>query len=256
MADFNSKEYSRLRSIARKRIERAAAAGAAAPVHIPTVKEVKASADPGQYMAAVQRFLASPGSKLSNVRKDKEITFTKFTPVPEPPATKRRSKYKSEAERLARRREQKRRSKAKRAVEKAAANEQEARKKVGYLKALETVAENWKAAGVDIGNWLGVLSPAKAKLFTDYMEYRFSQGDYSSRYTIDTFIQDFGQMQRQGYSGKDIEADFSDFLNKMKQLKKNMKKTNKNGFTIDELAQAWKMFVHGGFKMYTEDMKR
>ena len=38
MAEFNSKEYSRLRSIARKRIERAAAAGAAAPVHIPTVK--------------------------------------------------------------------------------------------------------------------------------------------------------------------------------------------------------------------------
>ena len=98
-------------------------------------------------------------------------------------------------------------------LEKAAASEKEARKKVGYLKALETVSENWKAAGVDIGNWLGVLSPKKAKLFTDYMEYRFSQGDYSSRYTIDTFIKDFGEMQRQGYSGSDIEADFSDFLN-------------------------------------------
>ena len=247
MAEFNSKEYSRLRSIARKRIERAAAAGAAAPVHIPTVKEAMASADPGQYMEAVQRFLSSPGSKLSNVRKD-NISYTKFDPTPEPPATKRRSKYKSEEERLARRREQKRRSKAKRAVEKAAESEKEARKKVGYLKALETVSENWKAAGVDIGNWLGVLSPKKAKLFTDYMEYRFSQGDYSSRYTIDTFIKDFGEMQRQGYSGSDIEADFSDFLNRMKQLRKNMNKTNKNGVTIDEMAQAWKMFAHGGFR--------
>ena len=90
MADFNAKEYSRLRSIARKRIERAAAAGAAAPVHIPTVKEARASADPGQYMQAVQRFLSSPGSKLSNVRKDDNITFTQFNPTPQPPATKRK----------------------------------------------------------------------------------------------------------------------------------------------------------------------
>ena len=250
MAEFNSKEYSRLRSIARKRIERAAAAGAAAPVHIPTVKEARASADPGQYMAAVQRFLASPGSKLSNVRKDKQITFTKFDPTPEPPVTKRRSKYKSEEKRLARRREQKRRSKAKRAVEKAAENEKEARKKVGYLKALETVTEQWKAAGVDIANWLGVLSPKKAKQFTDYIEYRFSQGDYSSRYTIDTFIKDFGEMQRRGYSGEDLQADFSSFLDRVKQLNKNKKKTNKLGISIDEIAQAWKMFVHGGFQDY------
>lgn len=249
MPEFNAKEYSRLRSIARKRIERAAAAGAAAPVHIPTVKEVKASADPGQYMAAVQSFLSSPGSKLSNVRKD-NISFTRFAPVPEPPATKRRSKYKSEEERLARRREQKRRSKAKRAVEKAAANEKEARKRVGYLRALETVANDWKEKGVDIANWLGVLSPAKAKAFTEYMEYRFSQGDYSSRYTIDTFIRDFGEMQRQGYSGEDIEKDFSSFLNRYKQMKQHMKKTNKNGISIDELSQAWKMFAHGGFKDY------
>lgn len=250
MADFNAKEYSRLRSIARKRIERAAAAGAAAPVHIPTVKEARASADPGQYMAAVQRFLSSPGSKLSNVRKDKQITFTKFDPTPPPPATKRKSKYKSEEERLARRREQKRRSKAKRAVEKAASSEQEARKRVGYLKALETVTEQWKAAGVDIANWLGVLSPAKAKAFTEYMEYRFSQGDYSSRYTIDTFIRDFGEMLRQGYSGEDIQQDFSSFLNKYKQMKQSMTRTNKNGINIDEVAQAWKMFAHGGFKDY------
>lgn len=251
MAEFNSKEYSRLRSIARKRIERAAAAGAAAPVHIPTVKEARASADPGQYMAAVQRFLSSPGSKLSNVRKY-NVSFTKFDPTPEPPVTKRRSKYKSDEERLARRREQKRRSKAKRAVEKAAASEKEARKRVGYLKALETVTEQWKQAGVDVANWLGVLSPKKAKQFTDYIEYRFSQGDYSSRYTIDTFIKDFGEMQRRGYSGEDLQADFSHFLDKVKQLNKNKKKTNKLGISIDEIAQAWKMFVHGDFQNYTK----
>ena len=242
MAEFNSKEYSRLRSIARKRIERAAAAGAAAPVHIPTVKEARASADPGQYMAAVQRFLSSPGSKLSNVRKD-NVSFTKFDPTPEPPVTKRRSKYASEEERLARRREQKRRSKAKRAVEKAAESEQEARKKVGYLRGLETVATQWKEQGVDIGNWLGILSPSKAKAFTDYMEYRFSQGDYKNRYAIDTFIRDFGELLRNNYNFNDIQGDFSAFLERQKQLKKDAKNTNKYGITEDEVDSTWRRFV-------------
>ena len=40
------KEYSRLRSIARKRIERAAAAGKIEKVEIPTVAQVRRSADP------------------------------------------------------------------------------------------------------------------------------------------------------------------------------------------------------------------
>lgn len=242
MSDFNSKEYSRLRSIARKRIERAAAAGAAAPVHIPTVKEVRASADPGPYMAAVQRFLASPGSKLSNVRKDEAITFTKFNPTPEPPVTKK-SKYKSEADRLARRREQKRRSKAKRAVERAAADEKEARKKVGYLRALETVTAKWKEQGVDISNWLGVLSPAKAKAFVDYMEYRFSQGDYKNRYTIDTFVRDFGELVKSNYNFKDIQADFDAFIGRQKQMQKDAENTNKYGLTEDEVDSAWRRFV-------------
>lgn len=243
MADFNSKEYSRLRSIARKRIERAAAAGAAAPVHIPTVKEARASADPGQYMQAVQRFLSSPGSKLSNVRKDDNITFTQFNPTPQPPATKRKSKYASEEDRLARRREQKRRSKAKRAVERAAADEKEARKKVGYLRALETVTAKWKEAGVDIANWLGVLSPAKAKAFADYMEYRFSQGDYKNRYTIDTFVRDFGELVKANYNFKDIQGDFDAFLGRQKQMAKDAENTNKYGLTEDEVDSAWRRFV-------------
>lgn len=242
MADFNAKEYSRLRSIARKRIERAAAAGAAAPVHIPTVKEARASADPAQYMAAVQRFLSSPGSKLSNVRKD-NISFTRYDPTPETPVTKRRSKYKSEEERIARRREQKRRSKAKRAVERAAGSEKEARRRVGYLKALETVSEQWKKAGLDVGNWLGVLSPAKAKAFTEYMEYRFSQGDYNNKYTIDTFIRDFGSLLQKGYDFKDIQGDFSAFLARQKVLRGNMRNTNKYGISEDEIDTAWINFV-------------
>lgn len=242
MAEFNSKEYSRLRSIARKRIERAAAAGATAPVHIPTVKEVKASADPGVYMAAVQTFLADPGSKISNVRKNENITYASFSPIPEPPVT-RKSKYKSEEDRLARRREQKRRSKAKRAVEKASESEEEARKRVGYLRALETLSAKWREAGIDIANYLGILSPQKAKAFTDYIEYRFSQGDYSHKYTIDVFVRDFGELVKKNYDFSEIQSDFDVFLESRKKLKKNAKKADKYGISSEEVDKLWKKFV-------------
>ena len=42
MAKFNSAEYTKLRDIAQKRQKRLSAAGYAAPIHIPTVKEIKA----------------------------------------------------------------------------------------------------------------------------------------------------------------------------------------------------------------------
>lgn len=236
---MNYKEYSKLRSIARKRIERASAAGIAEYVRIPTVAEVRASANPDEYMQKVRAFLNTPNATLTAAKKN-AIQFPKieFTPIP-PNAVKKLT----EQEKIARRREQKRRSKAKRAVERASGSEAEARKKVGYLKALETVAGEWREKGVDIGNWLGVLSPGKAKAFTDYMEYRFSQGDYKNRYAIDTFIRDFGELIKRGYDFNDIEADFSAFLGKQKELRKNKRRTNKYGIDTDEVDSIWRKFV-------------
>lgn len=233
------KEYSRLRSIARKRIERASKAGRGEYVFLPTVKQVRASGNPEAYLQSVKTFLTGPTYR--EAQKDntpfKKIELPK-EPLPIPP------KQTSEAKQ-ARRREQNRRSKAKRAVERAAGSEAEARKKVGYLKALETVSKQWREAGVDIGNWLGVLSPAKAKAFTNYMEYRFSQGDYSNKYSIDTFIRDFGELVKKNYDFKDIEKDFGSFLEKQKQLKKNKRNTNKYGISEDEINSAWRRFVKG-----------
>lgn len=236
---MNYKEYSRLRSIARKRIERASAAGRGEYVRIPTVAEVRASANPNEYMNAVKEFLANPNATLTAARKQSVAFPTiEFTPIP--PGTGRKL---TEDEKRARRREQNRRSKAKRAVEKASPNEKEARKRVGYLRALETVAAKWREAGVDVGNWLGVLSPKKAKAFTDYMEYRFSQGDYNAKYVIDTFIRDFGELVQRGYTFNDIQADFGAFLEKQKALKANAKKANKYGVTEDEIDSTWRKFV-------------
>lgn len=234
------KEYSRLRSIARKRIERASAAGAAEYIRIPTVAEVRASANPSEYLSKVRQFLNTPGATLTAARTD-PFSFPKLEFAPIPPLTKLTPEQKA-----ARRREQKRRSKAKRAVEKASGSTKEANKKVGYLKALETVAKEWRSQGVDIGNWLGVLSPKKAKAFTDYIEYRFSQGDYKNRYAIDTFIRDFGELVKRGYDMKDIQGDFSAFLAQQKELKRNRKQVNKYGINEDEVDTIWRKFVKAG----------
>ena len=234
------KEYSRLRSIARKRIERASAAGATEYVFIPTVAQVKASGNPEQYFNLVKEYLNVP--TLREARKasviEEKLVIPKLN-IPGLPATKKRTPEQQKA----RKREQSRRSKAKRAVERSAESEKEARKKVGYLRALETVSASWREAGIDIGNWLGVLSPKKAKAFVDYMEYRFSQGDYKNRYTIDTFIRDFGELVKRNYDFNDIQGDFSSFLAKQKQLQGNMRQTKKYGITEDEIDSAWRKFV-------------
>ena len=235
------KEYSKLRSIARKRIERASAAGRAEYVRIPTVAEVRASANPAEYMSAVKKFLATPTATLTAAKKQ-GISLPRIEFTPTPPVTKK--KLTTEAQK-ARRREQKRRSKAKRAVEKAAATPEVGRKQVGYLKALETVAKQWRAAGVDIGNWIGVMSPKKAKMFVDYMEYRFSQGDYNSKYVIDTFIRDFGELVKRNYNLENLQADFDAFLAKQKDLKKNAKRADKYGIQVDEVFEAWRKFARG-----------
>ncbi|MBR5000738.1 MAG: hypothetical protein IKY08_02130 [Firmicutes bacterium] len=232
------KEYSRLRSIARKRLERSAAAGLMPLIKLPTVKEARASDNPEAFMAAVKSILAA-GSTVTEIRRSGSAPVVQLPQLPKMP------KQLSSEEKRARRNEQKRRSKAKRAVEKAAGSEAEGRKRVGYLKALETVAAKWRDAGIDVGNWLGVMSPGMSKKFVEYMEYRFAQGDYKNRYTIDTFIRDFGTLVQRGYDFNDIQSDFSAFLAKQKELQKGKRRTNKYGIDSDEVDSVWRMFVKG-----------
>lgn len=235
---INYKEYSKLRSIARKRIERAAAAGIMEYIRIPTVKEVRASANPEAYFSQVRSILNEP-STVRQIRRSGSAPAVSFPDLPAEATRKM-----SAEEKRARRKEQKRRSKAKRYVERTSKTEAEGRKKVGYLKALETVAKEWREKGVDVGNWLGVMSPGMSKKFVEYMEYRFSQGDYKNRYTIDTFIRDFGTLVQKGYNFKDIKADFGQFLGKQKELQKGKRKTNKSGISSDEVDQVWRKFVN------------
>ncbi len=240
MRPFDYKEYSRLRSIARKRIERSSAAGVIEYVRIPTVAEVRASGNPAAYMYQVKKYLEAP--TLSDVRrKGAEPVRAEFLSAPAIETL-------SAEQKRARRNEQKRRSKAKRAVEKEAARqgktEAETRRRVGYLKALETVAAEWRKAGVDAGFWLGVMSPGQSKAFVDYMEYRFAQGDYTNKYTIDTFIRDFGEAVHRGFNLDAIQKDFGVFLDKQNQLQKNKRHANRYGVSTDAVDRAWREFVN------------
>ena len=241
MKPFDFKEYSRLRSIARKRIERAAQAGIIDAAKIPTVAEVRASGNPAAYLNQVKSFLEAP--TLKQVRAGSAPVQPSFLRAPS-------VRKLSEEQKRARRNEQKRRSKAKRAVEKQAEalgkDQKEINRRVGYLKALETVAAEWRAAGIDAGHWLGVMSPGQAKAFVEYMEYRFAQGDYTNKYVMDTFIRDFGEAVHRGFKLENIQKDFMAFLDKQKQLQKNQKQAEKYGVSTDEVDSAWRRFVNSG----------
>ena len=236
---MNYAEYSKLRSIARKRVERLSAAGLGEYFQFPTVAQVRKSNFPEQYMEQVKNFLSEPTTVKATRQLGGRVEALRFSNVPE-------IKPLTPEEKRARRNMQKRRSKAKRAIEKAIADPKKARHSVGYLKALETLTSQWKEAGVDIGPLLSSLSPGKAKQFVDYMDYRFSQGDYTVKYVIDTFTRDFGELMAQGYNFDDIKHDFDVFVGQMKQLEKNKEHTNEYGVDSDEMMRYWKMFVKGG----------
>lgn len=236
MMDY--KEYSRLRSIARKRIERASAAGKIPLVKIPTVAEVRASGTPEIYFSAVENFLNSPGSGLKWAKAEGIQVKTPVFPTAQP------AKNLSAQQKKERRQQQNRASKARQKIRKQYAEDQ-AKKRISYIKGLQKVINNWEKVNKPMADLLRNLKPAQLKAFSDYMEYRFSQGDYKNRYTIDTFIRDFGELVKREYNLNDIQLDFGAFLNKQKSLKKNSKKTNKYGITEDEVDTAWRKFVKG-----------
>lgn len=236
MMDY--KEYSRLRSIARKRIERASAAGKIPLVKIPTVAEVRASGTPEIYFSAVENFLNSPGSGLKWAKAEGIQVKTPVFPTAQP------AKNLSAQQKKERRQQQNRVSKARQKIRKQYAEEQ-AKKRISYIKGLQKVINDWEKVNKPMADLLRNLKPAQLKAFSDYMEYRFSQGDYKNRYMIDIFIRDFGELVKREYNLNDIQLDFGAFLNKQKSLKKNSKKTNKYGITEDEVDAAWRKFVKG-----------
>lgn len=173
MADFDFKEYTRMRDIAQKRVKRMGL-----DVHIPTVKELRN--DTGDTVVKAFQNLSSfleTGPSLSRRRAAERPTYT-----PEERAERRREYQ----------RDYRRRKVAKE-------HEREA-----YPKKYQSYVKGIKRLGVDI-------PPSKLPGFFAYMDYRFAQGNVSKKYVFDIFVDDYQKMLEKGYKPDQILGDFQKF---------------------------------------------
>lgn len=229
----NFSEYTRLRDIAHKRAVRLEQAGLSVPIHIPTVKEIKAGiVSAGEAMKAVKNFL-SEGSTVKAVKQTQIVP--EFKQYPKLPKQKR----KTEEERKQRKREQDRAYRRRKAIREQAKTGEQAKKHESYLKALDSVSKRFKSKGIDLG--LDRLTPSQAKAFVAYMDYRFSQGDFSQHYIINDFVQDFSKLLSKGYKADEITKDFDKFLADQSRLENNA--NNMTGITAEESALLWDRFI-------------
>lgn len=229
------KEYTRIRDIVQKRIKRAAQAGLAPLVHVPTVKEIKAGlVSSSEAMRALKGYY-SGGSQVKAIRQTGLVPeFKSFPTLP-------KEKPLSKSEKRQKQREYQRDYRRRRKVRETAITPEKGKKYESYLKALESVSRTWKRAGKDIGIDLRSLSPSQAQAFVEYMDYRFSQGDFTQRYVIDEFIQDFSKLLSKGHSAKNIVNDFNLFLENRMQLQGRM--DSMEGIQSWEFSGLWDDFI-------------
>lgn len=225
------KDYTRIRDIVVKRNKRAVEAGLMSPVHFPTVKEIKAGfADARQAWRSVQNYYSS-GSQVKTIRqtgiKPPEVSFP-VMPIED---------VTEEVKRERRRRQQ--RDYRRRAKIDKNANLTEAQK-ISYkrfLKSLQTL----KAKGFKMNLDPDTMSPTEALAFAEYMEYRFSQGDFSVKYVIDEFVEQYDRLKEKGYTTKQIEKDFDSYLLNRKGL--TSRENDMLGLTPDEINSLMDDFI-------------
>lgn len=232
------KEYTRMRDIVVKRNKRAAAAGLMPLVHFPTVKEIRSGiVDKQQALRALQDYYSS-GSQVKAIRQTGYVPeirqLQQFPRLPEQPRPTAQQKRE-------RKREQQRSYRQRKKIRETAITPEKARKYEGYLKALDTVSKTWKKAGFNIGIDLKSLTPSQAQAFVEYMDYRFAQGDFTQRYVIDEFIQDFSKLLSKGHNPKQITSDFNQFLANREALQN--RSNHMLGLSPDEIQSAWYDYI-------------
>ena len=233
----NFAEYTRLRDIAQKRIKRLGAAGLMHEIHIPTVREIRAGiVEKSTALRELKDFL-SGGSTVQAVRQTGLLpTFKDYPALPKPePLT--------ELQRKERKRERQRWYRQRKKIRETSITPEKARKYEGYLKALDTVSKAWKKSGFNIGIDLKSLSPSEAQAFVEYMEYRFAQGDFTQRYVIDEFIQDFSKLLSRGHKPAEITADFDRFLAQRAAL--SGRSDSMTGLSSWEVMGLWDQYIEG-----------
>lgn len=214
----NYSEYSRLRSIARKRAQRLAEKGFSSDLYFPTVKELKSRGISGKAATkSVQSFLKAP----STVREAKRATERPvFIPTSSGAVVTTESKEK-EARRKAQSRERSRRYRERvRSLSK---------QEKSYMKAARTLGLR--------------ITPANAKAFSEYMDFRFAQGSDSVHYRVARYVEDYMSIiAKKGYSPDEILTDFNQFLDDRASLMDRA--DDMSGITPDEMDAFWDDFIY------------
>lgn len=212
-------EYSRLRSIARKSAERLSDVGLSSLVKFPTVKELKElGISPVQAVKGVEKYLSSP-TKTREFKKIAESQRPVF--VPSSTGVIVTSKEKEKAER---RKEQNRQSSRRYRERIRSLSKQEK----SYIKAARTLGLR--------------ITPANAKAFAEYMDFRFAQGGDSVHYRVARYVEDYmSVIAKKGYTPNEILGDFNRFLSDRAVLMQNAE--NMNGLTADAIDQMFEEFI-------------
>lgn len=228
------KDYTRIRDIVVKRNKRAVEAGLMSPVHFPTVKEIKSGfADARQAWRSVQNYYSS-GSQVKTIRqtgiKPPEVSFP-VMPIEE---------LTEEVKRERRRRQQRDYRRRAKIDKNATLTDAQKFSYKLFLKSLQGL----KNKGFKMSLDPETMSPTEALAFAEYMEYRFSQGDFSMKYVIDEFVDQYDKLKQKGYTTKQIEKDFDSYLLNRKGLSSREK--DMLGLSADELLNLMNDFIDEG----------
>lgn len=211
-------EYSRLRSIARKRAERLVESGLSQQLHFPTVKELKAQGISGTAAAkAIGSFLNAP----STVRQVKKATEKPvFVPTYTGAVVTTKSREKAERQKEQSRQRSRRYRERVRSLSK---------QQKSYIKAARTLGLR--------------ITPANAKAFAEYMDFRFAQGSDSVHYRVARYVEDYMSiMAKKGYSPDEILNDFNTFLQDRESMMQRADKMN--GISPEDVDMLFEDFIY------------
>lgn len=211
--------YSELRSIARKRLERLAAAGYVnESVKFPSVKELKAQGiSLKKALSSVQAFLDTD-TTVSTVKRQPEERTTIF----------RKSEYGvsvSTVDRLKKQQYQK-----------------------TYRQRVKALTDDQRSL-IKAARSLGLkLTPTTVKPFEEYVKYRYAQGIGSVKYFMANIVEDYMEVTKgKGKKTEDVIADYERFLADRQELISSweaiVKGEEPTAQTSDEFSASWLEYI-------------
>ena len=229
-------EYSRLRSIARKRAERLSEAGLSRLITFPSVKELKDSGiKPEQAVRQVESYLQAP-TQTRQYRRMDEQQRPVFVQEGLQVVVTEKSREHTERRR--------------------AQNRESARRYREKVKAVYSSFTKNEKALIKAAKTLGLhITPALAKAYVEYVEYRFSYGSSKMRYRIATYVEEFQDLlvKRGKYNMQDLMKDFSGFMKERKDLSRTKRghdnsrtkrNVNEYGYTGEQVDKLFSEFIY------------